>query len=70
MAMPITTTDAAEELGISVQLVARYCAQGRLKAEQRSDGRWMILRSNLDKFKRKSRKRGNPNFGKQSNGKT
>lgn len=55
----LSTKQAASQLGITQQLVRRYCEQGRIKAEK--VGRdWVMTQAALDSFSRKPRKTGRP----------
>jgi len=56
---PLSASDAATRLGLSVESVYRYCRNGRLRA--RPFGRqWQIEVADLVEFKRASRKIGRP----------
>lgn len=55
------STEAAEYVGLTDSLVRRYCREGRIPAE-RLGRNWYIRKSDLDRFNRKPRKSGNPNF--------
>lgn len=58
-----TADEVSRLLNITPSLVRRYCQQGRMG--QYLYGRWLISPSELEAFKAKPRKRGNPNFGKK-----
>ena len=58
-----TAEKAAMVLGITKELVSRYCRDGRLPAEKFGVG-WAIRRIDLYKFKKQPRNVGNPNFQK------
>lgn len=55
--------EAAEILGITHSLVCVYCREGRLKATKKGIF-WFIDLGDLEEFKKKERKAGNPNFRK------
>jgi excisionase family DNA binding protein len=55
----LTVSEAAERLGLSIALVRRYCAQGKLPA--RKMGRdWTILRRDIERFAATPRRSGRP----------
>jgi len=58
-----TADEVATILGVNPSLVRRYCRQGRMG--QYIYGRWLISPSELEAFKAKPRKVGNPTFGKR-----
>jgi len=58
-----TADEVAKELHVNASLIRRYCRQGRLG--QYIYGRWLISPSELEAFKAKPRKVGNPTFGKR-----
>jgi len=58
-----TADEVAKELNVNPSLVRRYCRQGRMG--QFIYGRWLISPAELEVFRAKTRKRGNPNFGKR-----
>jgi excisionase family DNA binding protein len=56
-----TSGEAAEYLGLHDSLVRRYCREAKIKATKL--GRtWHIRKGDLDKFSKKARPVGNPNF--------
>jgi excisionase family DNA binding protein len=58
----LTPEQAAGLLGISPALIRRYCRQGRLG--KHIGGRWLISLDDLERFKEKPRRAGNPQFAK------
>lgn len=57
----LSVNQAAQQLGITPQLVRRYCERGRIKAEK--VGRdWVITQAALNSFARKPRKMGRPKY--------
>ena len=57
----LTADEAAEKLNITAGLIRRYCRDGRLVSQL--EGKvWLISPGELERFKAKPRKRGNPNF--------
>jgi len=59
----VTTTEAAETLGVHVSQVSRYCSDGQLEAVK-FGGIWLIKKTSLKKFK--PRPVGNPQFQPKS----
>ena len=57
--MLLTTTQAADWLGITESLVRRYCRDGRLEAIKLGRD-WFIVESDLEQFAAKPRKVGRP----------
>ena len=59
MNRPLTVAEVATRLGIGSDLVARYCAQGRLRAEK--PGRdWLVDPASVERFEQERRGRGRP----------
>lgn len=59
--------EVAERLGIGPDLVARYCAQGRLEAEK--PGRdWLIAPESVARFEQERRGRGRPPKSRPTSG--
>ena len=58
-AMLLTTTQAADWLGVTESLVRRYCRDGRLEATKLGRD-WFIVESDLEHFAQKPRKVGRP----------
>lgn len=55
----LTVREVATRLGIDTSLVARYCAEGRLRAEK--PGRdWLIEPESVDEFELERRRPGRP----------
>lgn len=59
----LTPYEASKILNVNPSLVRRYCRQGRLGTQYGKV--WLISESQLEAFRDKPRKRGNPNFGKK-----
>ena len=55
----VTIPEAAERLGLSVAMVRRYCAQGKLPAQKVGKG-WVIRRWELERFAINPRHSGRP----------
>jgi excisionase family DNA binding protein len=55
----VTIPEAAERLGLSVAMVCRYCAQGKLPAQKVGKG-WVIRRWELERFAINPRHSGRP----------
>jgi excisionase family DNA binding protein len=55
----VTIPQAAERLGLSVAMVRRYCAQGKLPAQKLGKG-WVIRRLELERFAVSPRHSGRP----------
>lgn len=60
-----TVDEVAKLLKVNSSLIRRYCRQGRLG--EYIYGRWLITPDELEEFKAKPRKRGNPDFGPNFN---
>ena len=58
-AMLLTTTQAADWLGITESLVRRYCRDGRLRGQKLARD-WLIEKDDLEQFAQKPRKVGRP----------
>jgi len=58
-----STTETAELLGISDSLVRRYLREGRLKGLEVGKF-WVISETEISRFEKIKRVRGNPNFKK------
>ena len=56
----LTATQAAEKLGVTPGLVARWCRDGRLKAEKIADVVWLIREDDLAEFAKIPRPTGRP----------
>lgn len=56
----ITTTEAADELGVSLSLVHRLLNRGLFAGARRMGRDWAIPRSSLDAVKARPTKRGRP----------
>ena len=61
----LTTDEAAEYLGLSSVTVCLYCRNGRIKAK-RVGTNWLMAKRDLETFRKKPRRVGNPNFGKKT----
>lgn len=46
-----TATEAARALGRSLELIARYCREGRLPGSQRKGRCWLIPGASLERFR-------------------
>ena len=55
----VTVPEAAERLGLSIAMVRRYCAQGKLPAQKVGKG-WVIRRWELERFAVNPRRSGRP----------
>jgi len=60
----LTSSQAAERLGLAEGTVKRYCQQGRLG--QKIGRNWAITEAQLKRFAKKPRPVGNPTFGKKA----
>ncbi len=56
-----TVDEVAKLLKVDASLIRRYCREGRLG--KHLYGRWLITSDELEEFKTKPRKVGNPGFG-------
>lgn len=54
----LSTSEAAQILGVSQRLIGRYCKQGRLG--QIVSGRYLITRDEIRKFRKIKRHPGRP----------
>ena len=57
----LTISEAAERLGLSVAMVRRYCAEGKLPA-QKIGRDWAILRHDVEHFAATPRHSGRPSL--------
>jgi excisionase family DNA binding protein len=55
----LTVSEAAERLGLSIAMVRRYCALGKLQA-QKMGRDWMIRRRDIERFAAAPRRNGRP----------
>lgn len=62
--LPMTTTQAAEYLGLSPNTVFVYIQRGLIKAEKLGPIN-VITRAECDRYKKEKRPKGNPNFAKK-----
>jgi excisionase family DNA binding protein len=57
----LTISEAAERLGLSIAMVRRYCADGKLAA-QKIGRDWAILQRDVEQFAAKPRRSGRPSL--------
>lgn len=60
MQPPLTTAQAAEQLGLSARTVQVYCQAGKIRATRHGKKDFLILVSDLEAFEKIPRKVGRP----------
>lgn len=61
----LTTTDAAEALGVKPDTVRKYVERDQLKPDRMIGNTHIFLEAEIKRFSRVRRRRGNPGFSRK-----